>query len=74
MRRIFLKVKKDLPHLDDEIALIIAVCAMNDSLEPEGLVPSLLVFGMLPRIPMGSDKEASLKQFERMKAMSTALF
>ena len=37
-------------------------------------MPSLLVFGMLPRIPVGTDESASRNQLERMRAMNTARY
>ena len=43
---------------------------MNDTLDPEGLVPSLLVFGVLPRLPAVN---STLPEHEdRMKALRTA--
>ena len=53
------KMKEEIPHLDDEIALKMAIRAINDCLGPEGLVPSLLVIRMLPRIPSESDTNVS---------------
>lgn len=49
LRRIFLEVCEDVPDLDHHIALQLNVKAMNDTMGHEGLVPSLLVSGTLPR-------------------------
>ena len=51
LRRIYEKVKLEVPNVNQHLALQIAVKAMNDTMGPEGLVPSLLVFGVLPRMP-----------------------
>jgi hypothetical protein len=34
-----------------ELRLALSVKAVNDCVGPEGLVPSLLVFGVMPRLP-----------------------
>ena len=49
LRRVFKKVKHEYPGLNRELALRISVKSINDTMGPEGLVPSLLVFGCLPR-------------------------
>jgi hypothetical protein len=53
LRQIFRKIMHESPHADIELALKVAIKTLNDTLGPEGLVPSLLVFGLLPR-PVGS--------------------
>jgi hypothetical protein len=52
LRRVYHKVRKDFPRMSLELALRLAVKAMNDTMGPNGLVPSLLVFGMIPRFPI----------------------
>lgn len=52
LRRIFFKVQADHPSLKKELLLKIAVKAMNDTIGEDGLVPSLLVFGIVPRFPI----------------------
>jgi hypothetical protein len=49
LRRIFEKISFDYQSLDQETALSIATKTMNDLAGPEGLVPSFLVFGVIPR-------------------------
>jgi hypothetical protein len=38
-----------------ELALRLSVKAMNDTMRPNGLVPSLRVFGMVPRLPISDE-------------------
>jgi hypothetical protein len=45
--------------------------AMNDTLGPEGLVPSLLIFGTLPQIPTVLPKMFALQK-QRMQDMCDA--
>jgi hypothetical protein len=52
LRRVYQNVKKGFPNMSLELALRLAVKAMNDTMGPNGLVPSLLVFGMVPRFPV----------------------
>lgn len=70
LRHIFLKILEDYPNLNQEIALQLSVKSMNDTMGPEGLVPSLLVFGQLPRFPPHSTP--LLSHSERMNAMTIA--
>lgn len=70
LRRIFLKVKDTYPHLDNKIILKLSVKSMNDTMGPHGLVPSLLVFGILPRFPISNTGLPD--QRDRMKAMQVA--
>lgn len=44
--------------LDDEAALQIAVKSGNDSIDPDGLVPTLLVHGVLPRFGLPTDMQS----------------
>ncbi len=70
LRRVFRKIKEDLPRMKNEIALRLALKACNDTLGPEGLVPSLLVFGCIPRFP--SVESSIPAQKHRMIAMQKA--
>ena len=49
LRLIFNKVQTDFQHLNEDYALQLAVKAVNDTAGPNGLVPTLVVFGILPR-------------------------
>ena len=70
LRRIYHKIIFDFPQLNKDIALNFAVKAMNDTMGPEGLVPSLLVFGVLPRFPASSNDLPN--QEDRMRALTAA--
>ena len=52
------------------MALALAVKAMNDTMNEDGLVPSLLVFGTLPRFPLTDSNVVAQK--ERMRVLSCA--
>ena len=70
LRLIFKQIQADFPHLDDNHALQLAVKAVNDTAGPNGLVPTLLVFGILPRalaVPIDLPQ-----QRERMEALRSA--
>lgn len=70
LRQVFHKVLKDHPSIDSEIGLRLAVKALNDTAGPEGVVPSLLVFGSLLSFPaLNMDVHV---QKERMAALQTA--
>ncbi len=56
--------------MDRKIVLRIAVMAMNDTMGPNGLVPSYLVFGCVPRFP-SVDSKLPDQQY-RMDALSVA--
>eukprot|EP00737_Agarophyton_chilense_P000247 gb/GEZJ01000282.1/.p1 GENE.gb/GEZJ01000282.1/~~gb/GEZJ01000282.1/.p1 ORF type:complete len:768 (+),score=79.54 gb/GEZJ01000282.1/:1785-4088(+) len=55
LRTTYRKIMATLPDTDREIALSCAVKSMNDTLGPEGLVPSALVFGEFPNITSKSE-------------------
>lgn len=52
LRKVYTKVRDDLPNIDLEYSLKLAVNTMNDTAEQDGLVLTLLVFGVMPRIPV----------------------
>ena len=55
LRITYRKLEIDYPSIEKSILLSIAVKAMNDSLGPEGLVPSALVFGEYPSVHTKSE-------------------
>jgi len=70
LRKIFTAIVSDYPKLDREIALRCEIKGINDTMGPEGLVPSYLVFGTLPSFPaMNTDLPG---QKDRMAAVSYA--
>ena len=70
LRNICGKIRMEYPRLDKRLILRLAVKAMNDTLGPSGLVPSLLVFGSISRIPNVNAKHPD--QQERLRAMTLA--
>ena len=70
LRRFYRKVKLEFPQLSKDIILRLAVKAMNDTMGENGLVPSLLVFGIIPRFPIINSELPTQK--ERMEALASA--
>ena len=56
LRRSFNIIHQEAPDLDKHAAFQMAFKAVNDSVGPNGLVPTLLVFGALPRLGLPTDK------------------
>ena len=50
LRRIYFIIREELPSLANTRMLQMAVKAINDTAGPDGLVPTLLVFGAYPRL------------------------
>ena len=42
----------EFPRLKEDTRLSVAVQAFNNAAGPDGLVPTLLVFGMVPKLPL----------------------
>lgn len=70
LREVYRRVKEETPLADKTMMLRLAVKAVNDTAGPSGLVPTLLVFGVLPRMPL-HPKELP-NQRERMRLMTVA--
>jgi hypothetical protein len=51
LRQDYTKLRGEYPTMPVDVVLQCAVHALNSTMGPEGLVPCLLVFGALPRIP-----------------------
>lgn len=76
LRRIFNKIRYGVPGVDFKLGLRLAIMAMSDTMGPNGLIPSYLVFGVLPRYPCLNsdlpDPEARMNIIKLAKAeMST---
>jgi hypothetical protein len=70
LRRVYQKIEHEFPHVGLRLLLRIAVKAINDTMGTNGLVPSLLVFGVVPRFPpMSIDLP---KQRDLMAALAAA--
>jgi hypothetical protein len=50
LRRVYQIIIVEIPDINKDIALQMAFKAINDSAGPDGLVPTLLVFGAYPRM------------------------
>lgn len=70
LRTIYRKVRMSHPGVPPEAALSLSVAAMNQTAGPRGLVPTLLVFGVIPRTPISSLPLPV--QRDRMQAMAAA--
>jgi len=70
LRHIYRRVKADHPDLPPDVALTLAVSAMHKTIGPHGLVPTLLVFGLIPRVPVSPLRLPT--QQDRMRAAETA--
>lgn len=70
LRQIYRKVQNDHPDISKAMILRLATKAMNDTMNEDGLVPSLLVFGIIPRFPIIATELPTQK--ERMEVLATA--
>ena len=52
LRIIYLKVAREHPNINNGAALEIAVRVLNDTAGPNGLLQTLLVFGLMPQMPI----------------------
>jgi len=71
LRQTFRKIKIDQPNADRDLALHAAVKAMNDTLGPEGLVPSALVFGDYPKVTTRSENPSLKAELRSRAQMAT---
>ncbi len=72
MRKIYKKIKIEYPRLENSVCLSLAVHAVNNTGEPDGLIPTLLVFAMIPQIPLGNIDHLPQNQRDRFAAMASA--
>lgn len=70
LRKVYTKIRDEVPNLKKEDALRLAIKAFNDTAGPHGLVPTLPVFGVLPRLPIHPRDLPD--QRDRMRAMQLA--
>ncbi|KAF5503979.1 hypothetical protein CGCF413_v004518 [Colletotrichum fructicola] len=71
LRRAYEIIKAEDPSLRPEVALQMAIKAINDTAGPNGLVPTLLVFGAYPRI--NHDSPPSPEILQRATAIRKAM-
>jgi transposase InsO family protein len=72
LRASYLKLSQELPENDPEELLEMAVKATNDSVNPEGLCPTLLVFGDFPKLIRRHNTPAAT-ELERARAIDKAM-
>jgi hypothetical protein len=65
LRKTFNKLKYDFPDCSDELALLYAIKARNDTSNAKGIVPSTLLFGTMPRI-LEDEPAGNLKRYQLM--------
>lgn len=70
LKRIYRKIQISNPDMRKDVLLKLAVKATNDTIGLNGLVPSLLVFGIIPRFPIISSELP--QQEARMKVLAEA--
>lgn len=70
MRRLCNKVRDAQPSLIPEMAQRIAQTFLNDTMGPNGIVPTLLVYGMRRRFPV-ADSDFAYQQ-ARMRTLAVA--
>ena len=72
LRRIYKKLQIEFPRLNEDTRLSLAVQALNNTAGPDGLVPTLLVFGMVPKLPLGHIENYPKSQRDRFAALEAA--
>ena len=70
LRQIYRKVRQAKPTIAPQNALTLAIKAMNDTAGPHGLVLTLLIFGVMPKIPVVPTQLP--EQISRMAALHSA--
>ena len=58
--------------MSHKLALSIAVHGLNNTANPESLIPTLLVFGIVPKLPLSNIDHLYLDQRERFSVMEGA--
>lgn len=70
LRRIFRLVKQNHPTISNALCLRFSVKSLNDTAGDKGLVPSMIVFGVIPSL--GNTHDNLPDQQERFNAMIVA--
>lgn len=69
IRRVYNKLRSEHPNQDKHVRLQLAVHAVANTSVPEGLTPTPLVFGAVPRIP--KPDVSTLQQDQKQRIEST---
>lgn len=72
VRRVYNRVAEDHRDLDSDLILAVAVKAINDTSGIDGLVPTLLCFNAIPKLPFPGIKDGVVPQAQRLAAMTLA--
>ncbi|KAA8491399.1 hypothetical protein FVE85_7820 [Porphyridium purpureum] len=73
LRRTYLRVRQEYDCLGEDNCLAIAVRAVNVTTGPEGLIPSLLVFGTIPRLALRPESAQEDSRESNVSRLSAAL-
>ncbi|KAA8490625.1 hypothetical protein FVE85_9398 [Porphyridium purpureum] len=73
LRKVYLRVRHDFPNMESKDCLAIAVRAINVTTGPEGLIPSLLVFGTIPRIALRPESAQEDSRETNVQRLSAAI-
>lgn len=71
VRKVFNKLRHGHPSVERGVLLQLSIFAINSSVNEHGLIPLLLAYGMLPRLP-GVRGTGPLTRDERLKALEIA--
>jgi transposase InsO family protein len=72
LRRVYLKTRHDHPNIPQELALAYSQKAINETIGTDGLVPTLLVYGSMPRFRAAGLDARLQPNSERFRCMATA--
>ena len=72
LRTIYRKIMASHSETDNTLALSLAVKAMNDTLGPEGFVPSALVFGEYPEVHTKSETPRARLNLQQRSELATS--
>jgi hypothetical protein len=70
LRWCYISIKNDVPSLPEDTCLRVSVMAINDTVGPNGLIPTLLVFGTMPQLPL---QRGRLIPYSRQEQRDVAL-
>ena len=71
-KRVYRKLKDEDPAQDRHQRLALSVHAVNSTADPDGLTPTILVFGAVPLIPLPDCSSLPPDEKARFKAMRLA--
>lgn len=72
LRHLYRKLKLDYSQLSNDIRLSLSVNALNNTAGPIVITPTMLLFCMVPRLPLGNMNTIPSTQRERFRALQSA--